>query len=384
MLTKLILRNLGRHKLRTVLTALGVAVAVAAFVFLRTCIAMWYVTAETAAESRIVSRNNISMTFPLPLSHRDKVAAVPGVTAVTYSNWFGGIYKDPKEFFSQFAIDAETYFKVYPEFQVKPAELAAFTADRSGCIVGKKLAERYGWKLGDVIRITGTIYEGDWDFTVRAIYTGAKATTDETTFYFDWKYLDERVAASLPSRSGMVGFYIAALQNPNDAASVCATIDGLFANSAAETLTETESAFNLSFVSMSSAIIGALQAVSFVIIGIMLLVLANTMSMSARERLKEYAVLKTLGFSEGFITSLIIGESALLATVGAGLGLLIATPLTKGFGSAVAMFFPVFEVEPLVVASAAIGAIVAGAIAGLFPAQSASKISITDGLRYLG
>lgn len=384
MLGKLIWRNMMRHRLRSLLTMTGVAIAVSAFVFLRTVIAMYYIGAESSAANRIVSRNNVSMTFPLPLAQKERVAAVEGVTAVTYANWFGGIYKTPSEFFAQFAIDPDTYFSVYPEYRVSADEMAAFKTDRAGCVVGKKLAERYGWKMGDVVPLTGTIYEGDWNFTIRAIYTGAKPTVDETQFFFNWKYLDERVAELAPDQAGYVGIYIASLGNADAAAGVCAAIDGLFANSSAETMTETESAFQLSFIQMSGAIIGALQAVSFVIIGIMLLVLANTMSMSARERLRDYAVLKTLGFQSGFIYALIIGESAGIAAVGAALGILIATPLTQAFGTAVAMFFPVFEVSPLLVAVTAIAAVVAGAGAGLLPARGAADTSITEGLRYLG
>lgn len=384
MLFTLVFRNMLRHKLRSALTMLGVAIAVAAFVFLRTVVAMWYVSAEASNANRIVSRNNISITFPLPLAFKERIASVEGVTALTFANWFGGIYKNPSEFFAQFAVDPDTYFSVYPEYRVSESEMAAFKSDRAGCIVGKKLAERYGWKMGDVIRLTGTIYDGDWDFTIRAIYTGEKANTDETQFFFNWKYLDEQVAVQSKTQSGYVGFYIALLDSPDKATQVCAAIDGLFANSSAETLTETESAFQLSFIQMSEAIIGSLQAVSLVIIVIMLLVLANTMSMSARERLRDYATLKSLGFKSGFIYALIIGEAALISAVGALLGVVIATPLTQGFGAAVAQFFPVFEVEPLLVVGAAVVAVVAGAIAGLFPARAASNTPITDGLRYIG
>ncbi|MDX2130392.1 MAG: FtsX-like permease family protein [Chloroherpetonaceae bacterium] len=381
---KIIYRNLLRHKLRTVLTVMGVAIAVSAFVFLRTTINMWYVSAETSAANRLVSRSSVSIVFQLPLAYKERIKSIEGVEEVSYANWFGGIYKDPSQFFAQFAVEPETYFKVYPEFVVAPEEMQEFLNDRTGVIVGQKLAERYGWKIGDRIPITGTIYKGDYTFTVRAIYRGSKPSVDETAFIFNWKYLDETAKSVLPEAAGQVGWYVFRIKNPDDAPKVCTAVDGLFANSPNETLTETESAFQLSFIQMSEAIIGSLQAVSFVIIAIMLLVIANTMSMSARERLKDYAIFKTLGYQNGFIYTLVVGEATLISFVGALLGLIIAAPITNGFGQAVAMFFPVFEVSPLVVVGSAVAAVIAGAVAGLVPAGNAAKTPITEGLRDVG
>ncbi len=383
MIIKLIARNVFRHKLRAILTILGVAIAVSSFGFIRTVITAWYIGVEASSSNRIVTRNAISIGFPLPLAYKNKLESTPDVLEVTYANWFGGIYKDPGNFFAQFAIDPVSYFNVYPEYEVRPEQMQAFLKDRSGAIVGRKLAERYGWKVGDIVPLTGTIYEGDWDFTIRGLYKGTKKSADETIFFFHWKYLDERVAEIFPDFTGNVGFYIATIDNPDNAALVCQGIDERFKNSANETLTETESAFQLSFVTMSSAIISSLEIVSFVIIAIIMLVLANTMVMSARERTSEYAVIKTLGFQPGFIYAMIVGESLLLSSLGALLGLLITFPIVNGFADAVGSFFPSFDISTMTLIAAVIATLVVGALSGIMPAIRAAHLNIIDGLRQL-
>lgn len=383
MVYKLILRNVFRHKLRAILTILGIAIAVSAFGFLRTVISAWYIGVETSSSNRLITRSSVSIAFPLPLAYTEKIASVPHVTDVTHGTWFGGIYKDPSIFFAQFAVDPATYFKVYPEFVVPEDQMNDFLRDRSGAIVGRKLAERFGWKIGDVIRLNGTIYEGDWDFTIRGIYKGKEKKTDETQFFLSWKYLDERVTELMPDRGGNVGFYIIGIDAPDQAAVIGKTIDEKFANSSAETITETESAFQLGFVTLSSAIITALQVISFVIIAIIMLVLANTMLMSARERFSEYAVLKTLGFENGFIYTLIIGESLALSAIGCVIGIAITYPLTQAFGEAVSNFFPVFDISPLTLVLAVVATLIVGALSGIFPATKAVRMNIVDGMRQI-
>lgn len=383
MVFKLILRNIFRHKLRAILTILGIAIAVSAFGFLRTVINAWYIGVEASSSNRLITRSSISIAFDLPLAYSEKISSVPHVTEVTHGTWFGGIYKDPSIFFAQFAIDPATYFQVYPELIVPEEQMSDFLRDRSGAVVGKKLAERFGWKTGDVVRLTGTIYEGDWDFTIRGIYQGKEKKTDETQFFFNWKYLDERVTELMPARGGYVGFYIITIDAPDEAATISKAIDEKFANSPAETLTETESAFQLGFVTLSSAIITGLQVISFVIIAIIMLVLANTMLMSARERFSEYAVLKTLGFENSFIYSLIIGESLGLSAIGCALGVVITYPITQAFGEAVSSFFPVFDINTLTLLIAVFATLAVGAVSGIFPATKAVRMSIVDGLRQI-
>jgi len=286
-LLKLILRNALRHKLRTSLTVVGVAIAVLAFGLLRTLVAAWYLGVESSSASRLITRNAISLIFVLPASYQEKIRQVPGVTAVSHGNWFGGVYIDEKNFFPNFAIEPKTYLDLYPEFVLTPEEKKAFIVDRKGCVVGRKLSERFGWKVGDIVTLRGTIFPGQWEFVVRGVYRGAERITDETQFFFHWDYLNESVRKTTPRRADQVGFYVLGLTSPDLAAEVSLFVDGMFKNSLAETLTETERAFQMSFVSMTEAIIVAIRLVSYVVIVIIMVVAANTMAMTARERMAE-------------------------------------------------------------------------------------------------
>lgn len=381
---KLAFKNAFRHKLRTGLTVLGLAVAVMAFGLLRTVIDAWYAGAEAAPPDRIVSRNAVNIIFPLPLSYRDQIAKVPGVEKITYAHWFGAYYVDPKNFFANFAIDHNTYFDIYPEFILDSAAMAAFKSEKTAVICGQILADRFGWKVGDRIQLIGTIYAGNWDLTLRGIYRGRDKGTDESVFLLRWDMLDENLRATVPARAGNVGWYIMKISNPADAVRVSQAIDALFKNSLAETLTETEEAFQLSFIAMSSAIITGLQLVSYLIIGIILLVMANTMTMTARERISEYAVLKTLGFRPGHLIGLITGESLFIASAGGVLGMLLIFPMAGGFGEAMKYFFPVFEVKPITVVLAGLFSLIVGFLAAIFPVLRAVRVSIVDGLRVVG
>ena len=294
---KLLTRNAMRQKLRISLTMVGLIVAICAFGLLRTIVDAWYAGVEGTSSIRLVTRNSISLVFPLPLNYAQRMRQVDGVDGVSWGNWFGGVYISERNFFPQFAVDGASYLEMYPEYVVQPTQLKAFLADRQGVVVGRKLADQYGWKLGDQVPLRGTIYPGTWTFTVRAIYEGVDAKTDESQFLFHWQYLNETVKKRYGRRGDQVGFYIERLRNPDDAAPVSKQVDGLFSNSLAETLTETEKAFQLGFISMTELILVAIQAVSFVVILIIMAVMANTIAMTARERTSEYATLKALGFS---------------------------------------------------------------------------------------
>ncbi len=294
----LVIKNAFRHKLRTTLTIVGIVVAITAFGLLRTIVEAWYAGAEATSSARLVTRNAISLVFSLPLTYAQKIRQVPGVSAVSWANWFGGVYITERNFFPQFAIDGPTYLDMYPEFVIKPEEKKAFLVDRKGAVVGRKLADQYGWKLGDQIPLRGTIFPGTWTFTLRAIYDGVDAKTDETQFYFHWEYLNETIKAKYPRRGDQIGVYIVEIRDPSQAAAISQAIDATFKNSLAETLTETEKAFQLGFVAMTEAILVAVQAVSFVVIIIIMAVMANTMAMTARERYGEYATMKALGFAQ--------------------------------------------------------------------------------------
>ena len=323
---KIIFKNAFRHKLRTGLTILSITIAILAFGLLRTVISAWYAGSEASSAYRLITRNAISITFPLPLSYKEKIRQVEGVSAVSYGNWFGGIYIEEKNFFVNLALDARTFLELYPEFVFSPAEKAAFLRDRKACAVGRKLADRFGWKIGDTIVLKGSIYPGNWEFTLRAIYHGKDKTTDEAQFFLHFDYLNETMKKLFPRRADQVGVYYVGITKPDMAAQIAAAIDKAFQNSLAETLTETEKAFQLGFISMSDAIITAIQLVSFVVIIIILAVVANTMAMSARERIGEYAILKTLGFGAWRISAIIFGESVIITMIGCAVGIAATFP----------------------------------------------------------
>jgi len=384
---RLVLKNALRHKLRTGLTILGIGIAVMSFGFLRTIVTAWSSGVEASAANRMITRNSVSFIFPLPLSYRDQLARVQGVTDVSFATWFGGTFKDPADFsnfFPRIAVDVDTYFDVYPEFIVPPDQMGEFLRDRRACMVGRKIADQHSLKIGDIVPIDGDIYPGTWEFVVRGIYTGKDPTVDETQMFFHWKYLDERIAQLQPVRAGNVGWYILRVANVGDMPAVARSIDERYLNSVAGTKTETEKEFQQSFVSLSSAIIASLEAVSIVIVGIILLVLANTIVMSARERTVEHAVLKTLGFRPFHIVGLIGGESFLIAGLGGLLGLVLTFPIAEAFGQAFPTFFPVFKVQTLTIILAAFIAMVAAVVASLFPVIRTLRSRIVDGLRAIG
>ena len=378
---KLILRNALRHRLRSSLTVVGVAVAVLAFGLLKTLVAAWYLGVESSSASRLITRNAISLVFTLPASYQEKIRQVPGVTAVAKGNWFGGVYIDEKNFFPNFAIEPKTYLELYPEFVLTPDEKKAFLVDRKGCVVGRKLAERFGWKAGDVVTLRGTIFPGQWEFVVRGVYRGAERATDTTQFFFHWDHLNESVRKTTPRRADQVGFYALGLSSPDRAAEVSLFVDGMFRNSLAETLTETERAFQMSFVSMTEAIIVAIRLVSYVVIVIIMVVAANTMAMTARERIAEYATMKTLGFGGWHVAGVVFGESLAIAMAGGVLGVALSFPAARWIGSKLGQFIPVFRISPETIVLDLLAAFIVGAVAGVFPTWRGATIRIADGLR---
>ena len=381
---KMIFRNALRHRLRSGLTVLGIVVAIVAFGLLRTVVDAWYAGAEAASKSRLVSRNSISLVFSLPLAYSNKIRQIDGVKAVSYANWFGGVYVTEKNFFPQFAVHAPTYFDLYPEFVVPPAQLRDFQRDRKGAIVGRRLANTYGFKIGDSVSLRGTIFPGNWEFVIRGIYDGAEKKTDVSQFFFQWDYLNETMRKVAPRRVNSVGVYVIGLSGADRAAEVAATVDATFKNSLAETLTETEQAFQLGFVSMTEAIVVAIRIVSYLVIFIIMAVMANTMAMTVRERMTEYATLKALGFGGGHLAALIFGEAAVISGLGAMLGIFLTYPIAEKFGKATGTLFPEFRVhDETVYLQLACAALIA-VIAALVPCWRAARVRIVDGLRNIG
>lgn len=381
---KLLFRNAFRHKLRTGLTILGITIAILAFGLLRTVVSAWYAGVEASSSTRLITRNAVSLVFFLPLSYKDKIRQVPGVETVGYSYWFAGVYVDEKNFFPNFATEAKNAFKLFPEFICPEDQKQAFLHDRKGVVVGRKTAERFGWKLGDAITLRGTIFPGNWDFDICCIYRGAYKSTDETQFFFHYDYLNETLRKTAPHRADQVGWYVVGITKPELASDVAVAIDKMFKNSLAETMTETEKAFQLSFISMTEAIVVAIQIVSFVVIIIIMAVMANTMAMTARERIGEYAIMKTLGFGGWHIAQLIFGESLLISGIGCLFGVAFTFPAAKIFGDSLSQFFPVFIVSPESVLMDIGASVLVGLVAAVFPTWRAVNVRIADGLRRIG
>lgn len=383
-LLKFILRNSFRQRLRAVLTIFGMAVAVLAFCLLSTVLEAWYAGVAGASPNRLVVRNAVSLIFTLPITYRQKILQVPGVNKVGYSAWFAGIYIDEKQFFPRLAVGPADFFEVAPELVVPQDQLKAFWSQRNACIAGRKIAQKYGWKLGDTIPIIGNIYPGNWEFVLRGIYRGATPSVDETQFLFRWDYLDERLQQTVRSQSGQVGWYIVQVKDPMQAALVSEGIDKLFKNSIAETITETEKAFQLSFIAMTSAIVIAIRVVSYVVIGVILVVLANTMAMTARERTSEYATLKALGFGGGFIFALILGESLVMSLCGTAVGVGLTLPIAAVFAKELGTLLPIFHVSLKTLMTGAGLSLAVGFLAALIPGIRAMRVRIVDGLGHVG
>ncbi len=382
---KLVFRNAFRARLRTALTVLGLVIALVAFGLLQTVVHAWFAAADMASSTRLVTRNSISLVFPLPIYYRDKIRAIDGVRSVATSNWFGGVWRDERSFFAQFAVDVQPFFAMYPEFEFQPGQWQDFLRDRRGAAVGRQLASLYGFKLGDRVPIRGTIYPGNHEFTVRAIYDGRDEATITRQFYFHYDYLNEYLKSRFPRGADRVGVFVVEVDDASRAADVARAIDAEFASSLAETLTETEKAFQLSFVAMVETIVQVIQGVSYIVILIIFAVAANTMAMTARERSSEYATLKALGFGPPFVAGLIACESLLIAVVGALIAIAITPLLAAGFFDSIGKtIFARFDVAPMTYAQQALAALIVGLLAAAVPMVRAARVRIVDGLRHVG
>jgi putative ABC transport system permease protein len=380
---KLVFLNAFRARLRAGLTVLGIVIAVVAFGLLQTVVNAWYATADAASPTRLVTRNAISLVFPLPQYYRERIRSLDGVRGVAVSNWFGGIYLDERNFFPQFAVQLADFMPMYPEFVFDPREYQDLLRDRSGVAVGRELARQYGFKVGDRLPLRGTIYPGNWEFTIRAIYDGRDEGTLTRQAYFHWELVTERLKPRFPRLAERIGAFIVDVDSADRTAEVSAAIDREFANSLAETLTETEKAFQLSFVAMLESILLIIRGVAYVVIVIILAVAANTMAMTARERLSEYATLKALGFGPSFIARLILAESLVVALIGGALGLLL-TPLVARVVHGAVPQFSRFEVLPETYAQQALAIVAVGVLAALVPMLRSARVRIVDGLRHIG
>jgi putative ABC transport system permease protein len=372
----LVLANLLRKRIRTGLTAGSFAAALFLFGILAVVRGAFHQGLEVAGVDRLVVVNKVSIIQPLPLSYRDRLLRIPGVTHVTFANWFGGVYQDERNFFPQFAIDRETYRQMFAEFVIPDGQWQAFLADREGCIVGQALAERFKWKLGDRIPIKGTIFPGTWEFNIRGIYRGKRAQDDATQFWFRWDYLDERTTY----RKGFVGWYTVRIANPDDAVRVVRAIDEEFVNSPWETKTDTEKAFAASWVKQMGNIEFLILTIGSVVFFTLLLVTGNTMAIAVRERVRELAVLKAVGFSDRFVLILVMAETMVVAAVGGGIGLLLAKLFTLR-GDLTRGLLPFFYLPPNAIVLGFALAVAVGLMAGILPALSAMRLRVVDALR---
>jgi putative ABC transport system permease protein len=380
-LARFVSKNAFRNKRRSILTVLSIAFSLLLLTLMMTLWRSFYMD-DGSAESaeRLVVRHKVSLTFSLPGYYREKIRSIPGVTAVVPVSWFGGLYKDdkPENFFAQFGTDPEEFFKVYRDIQIPDDQVVAWQRDRQGVIVDDTLAKKYGWKLGDRIVLKGTIYPVDLELYVRGIF---HSTPDDQAVYFNTKYVEEAVSWF----KGQAGTFGILADSPQDVGRVAAAVDEMFRNSPQPTKAESEKAFGLEFVAMLGNVKAFILSICAAVVFATLLVSANTMAMSIRERTREVAVLKTLGFTRQTVLSLFIGEAVTLSLVGGVLGSLAAYGLIYMFthSPAAGGFFPIkITGATIVVAMVVAGAV--GLLSALVPSYHASKVNIVDGLRHIG
>ena len=374
----IVLANLWRRKRRTILTVAGIAIAFFLLVTLRAIVGMFAAAGRVGPETRLVVRNRTGIVFPLPRSYRARLLAMPGVTDITWANWFGGVYIETRNFFPQFAVDAESYLRIHPEFVLPEDQKQAFLKERIAVVAARSLADRFGWHLGQTIPIRGTLFTGEHRFILRGIYEPSEPGFDRQ-FLLHWDYLKERYRSS--DYLNNVGWYIIAVRDPTAAPRVAADIDSMYVNSADPTRSETERSFQLGMLSQFGNIALYLSLVGAAVVFAILLVAANTMAMSVRERAPEIAVLKTLGFGTPVIVGLVVAESAAMAALGYVLGTSAALLL---FGRGATVFgglFPMLTLTPRLIALAGLVAALLGLVSGAAPAWRAARLQVVDALR---
>jgi putative ABC transport system permease protein len=376
----LIFANLFRKKIRLLLTIGSFAVALFLFAFLSVVKDAFGRGADVAGADRLVIINRVSIIQPLPLSYRDKILRIQGVKAITHNNWFGGVYQEEKNFFPQFVIDVENQRTVIPELIVPDDQWANFVKDRQGAIAGASLAKRFGWKIGDRIPIKNALFGGaaTWDFNLDGIYHGKRPQDDESQFWFQWDYFEERMPQSF---KGNAGWYVLKLDQPDDAPRVAKAIDDMFANSPYETKTETESAFAAGWVKQFGNIEFLILSIGAVVFFTLLLVTGNTMAISVRERTAELAVLKAIGFTDRSVLFFVLSEALLIALFGGLIGLALAIFAVPLIATALNGLLPNLILSYTILASGLAFALIVGAASGLLPGIGAMRMRVVDALR---
>jgi putative ABC transport system permease protein len=379
----LVWRSLMRRKLRTLFTALSIVVAFVLFGALMALKAAFGMGVDLAGQDRLVMIQKVSFIQPLPRAYQNRIAASPGVASVTHQSWFGGIYQDPKNFFAQFAVEPEPLLQMYPEFVLPADQKKAWLANRTGAIVGRATADRFGWKVGDRVPLISPIYRKPdgtpWEFTIEGIYTSPVKGTDKTQFLFHYDYPNE-VLRNFPQVANQVGWYVIKVSDPNQSDVVAKRIDALFANSSAETKTATEKAFISDFANQVGDIGAIMVAIASIVMFFILFVAGNAMAQSIRERTSELAVLKTLGFRDGLILVLVLIESSVIAVLGGGLGLAVAWIIIAQ-GDPTGGFLQAFYFPPRDLALGIALVFLLGIGTGLLPAVQAQRLKIVTALR---
>ena len=374
--SRIILANLFRKKVRLVLTIGSFAVALFLFAFLGV-VRDAFSRDNLASANRLIIINRTSIINPLPLSYRERILRIPGVKSVTHNNWFGGTYIEEKKFFPQFVIDPENQRQVVPEFVVPDDQWKAFLRDREGAIVGARTMERFHWKVGDRIPIKTPVW-GSWEFNIDGVYHGTRPADDETQFWFQWDYFEERVPQT---SKGQIGWYVLRIDNPDDAPRIAKAIDTEFANSPYETKTETESTFAAGWVKQFGNIKFLIVTIGAVVFFTLLLVTGNTMAISVRERTGELAVLKAIGFSDRKVLGFVLGESLVIAVVGGLLGLALALVAVPLLSRALSGIVPVLILSPTILLTGFVAALFVGFISGFLPGLGAMRLRVVNALR---
>lgn len=375
----IIFANLFRKKVRLLLTIGSFAVALFLFVFLAVVRDAFNRGADIASANRLVVINRTSIINPIPLAYREKILRIPGVKQITHNNWFGGIYKDERNFFPQFVIDPENQRQVFPELVVSDDQWTNFLNDRQGAIAGARTAERFGWKIGDRIPIKTTFNGGgSWEFNLVGIYHGKNAVADETQFWIQWDYFEEKVPQA---NKGRIGWYVLRVENPDDSVRIAKTIDDEFANSPFETRTQTESAFASNWVKQFGNIQFLIVAIGSVVFMTLLLVTGNTMAISVRERTSELAVFKAIGFSDRMILFFVLSEALAIAVFGGALGILLAAAGTPVLAKVLVGVLPNIVLPRTALIAGIVFAVFVGLLSGLLPGLSAMRLRVVNALR---
>ena len=377
--SRIIWANITRKKVRLLLTIGSFAVALVLFAFLAVVRDAFNRGADVAGADRLVVINRTSIINLIPLSYRDKILRIPGVTHVTHNNWFGGIYQEEKNFFPQFVIDPENQREVFPELIVSDDQWKAFLNDRQGAIAGAKTAERFHWKIGDRIPIKTTLYGGGaWEFNLLGIYHGKRPQDDETQFWFQWDYFEERIPQAI---KGQIGWYVLRVSNPDDAPRIAKAIDAEFANSPNETKTQTESAFAANWVKQFGNIQTLILTIGTVVFFTLILVTGNTMAISVRERTSELAVFKAIGYSDRFVLFFVLAEALMIAVIGALIGVGLSLLFIPALGKVLASLLPSIVLSPGMIIFGFAVAIITGLLSGLLPGLGAMQLRVVNALR---